>query len=68
MNKKGGLQTFLTSNFIFAIIFLIVFLFVLGSGGASALINIGNLLSKIPAWFYIAIALLWFVKVILGGK
>lgn len=67
MNKKASISTYLNEAFIYAIIAFVVFVLVLGSGGASALTNIGAALGKIPSWGWIIIGVL-FLFSMTGGK
>lgn len=60
MNKKGsGFQTFITTGFVIAAIYFIVF-FIFGLGGGfKATWNLGQLVSEIPVWFWLVLALFW---------
>lgn len=59
MNKKGGLQAFVTSTFIFAFIILILFLIFGAGGGFKTTWNIGSFVAKVPVWVWVGIALLY---------
>lgn len=58
MNKKGSIITSLTSNFVYAIIILIIFLIVLGSGGGLTLIKVTSTLSQLPTFVWIILGVI----------
>lgn len=58
--------TYITGKLIIAVIIFIVFMIVLTGGGFSALWNIGNLLSKIPAFVWIGLLIFWLIGQIMN--
>lgn len=66
MNKKGGIMTFITNTLVYAIIILIVFLIVGGTGGFKTLAGVGAVLAKIPPWFIVAVGFLYLLNAMRG--
>lgn len=64
---RGLVTTIFTAGLILGIIYFIVFVIWGASGGFSAISQVGKLMSKIPAWFYIIVALIWLSKSMFGG-
>jgi ABC-type Na+ efflux pump permease subunit len=70
----GAFTTFFTKAFIIGIIVFIVFMIFGIGGGFSAIWKSGkianqlaDILSSIPVWFYVVIALIWLSKAMFSG-
>jgi len=59
MNKKGSLQAIFTARMVMAIMLFIVFIVFMSGGGFKTTFDLGNLVSQIPIWFWLVVALLW---------
>ena len=67
MNKKGQIFS-VGAGFLWASLAIVIFLIVLFSGGFKTIIGISGFLASIPSWVYIGALILFFLKIVFGGK
>jgi hypothetical protein len=65
MNKKGAIPS---GNFVWAIILAVIILIFLVSGGIITVVQITQLITKIPSWVWIFIGALFLIKMLFGKK